>query len=154
MKGGAAVAEIEFVEEICIECAIRYWVPKEFEAQRIDDHRIFHCPNGHKQHYRDKSKGMDREELFLENKELKKQVMQLRHALDQREAALSECRQELEEFTSARTDGLIEHKPRKPKPWQCSACGKAYKSEACARRHAKRDHAPRRHPLGRKVGHG
>jgi len=145
------VDEMKFVEEICIDCAIRYWVPVEFQDQRLRDHNIFHCPNGHEQLYTDPSSGLDREERYLENKCLKKRVMQMRHELDQKDAALSENRQELDEFTAAKTNGMVKHRPRNARPWQCSVCGKSYKSESYARRHAKREHAPQRGASGRGV---
>lgn len=38
-------------EQNCIECFIRFGVPKGFTAKRREDKRTFYCPNGHNMAY-------------------------------------------------------------------------------------------------------
>lgn len=35
----------------CSQCGIKYGLPLEFRAARMNDHKTFTCPNGHAQHY-------------------------------------------------------------------------------------------------------
>jgi hypothetical protein len=39
-----------FVEECCA-CGVVFGITSQLKQQRLDDHRTFHCPNGHQQHY-------------------------------------------------------------------------------------------------------
>lgn len=57
--------DVEFVIEVCCneECGMTWAVPTEFHKSRRNDHRDFYCPNGHGQHYPQKSK----EEILREN---------------------------------------------------------------------------------------
>ena len=56
--------DIAFVSETCITCEILFWVPRDFQANRLRDHMEYCCPLGHKQYYT----GENREE------KLKKQL--------------------------------------------------------------------------------
>lgn len=42
---------IVLVKESCIICGIKYAIPEYYLDQRKKDHKNFHCPNGHSQHY-------------------------------------------------------------------------------------------------------
>jgi hypothetical protein len=39
------------VVQNCINCGTAFGVDREFDNQRREDHKNFHCPNGHAQHY-------------------------------------------------------------------------------------------------------
>lgn len=38
-------------EVLTCSCGATYALPKDFLAQRRDDHNAFYCPNGHRRHY-------------------------------------------------------------------------------------------------------
>ena len=40
----------------CTGCAVSYAITCDFQAQRVKDHKTFHCPNGCVQHYEAESK--------------------------------------------------------------------------------------------------
>ena len=50
----------EFEVETCCNCGTVFAVPKEYATRRKNDHKSFHCPNGHSQYYSAKS---DKEKL-------------------------------------------------------------------------------------------
>lgn len=43
----------QFEEQDCIECFMKFLVPKGFSARRQQDKRSFYCPNGHSMSYRE-----------------------------------------------------------------------------------------------------
>lgn len=46
---------VTLVKEMCITCGVRFAIPEYYLDYRKKDHKDFHCPNGHKQHYSGKS---------------------------------------------------------------------------------------------------
>lgn len=46
---------IKFLSETCCSCGILFAVTKEYQDRRRQDHNWFYCPNGHQQHYSQKS---------------------------------------------------------------------------------------------------
>ena len=42
-----------FDVEECIECGCVFAITTQFKQKRIEDHKVFHCPNGHGQVYGD-----------------------------------------------------------------------------------------------------
>ena len=45
-------AQTTILETIqCSACAILFGVPQQWEQERREDHKTFHCPNGHSQWY-------------------------------------------------------------------------------------------------------
>lgn len=40
-----------FEVETCCKCHVQFAMTKELRRQRIKDGEVFHCPNGHGQHY-------------------------------------------------------------------------------------------------------
>ena len=48
---------ISFITEICCHenCGITWAMTESFNDRRRNDHKYFYCPNGHRQHYVEKS---------------------------------------------------------------------------------------------------
>ena len=72
----------DLVEEICCSCGIKFAMAKELHAQRVKDHKMFSCPNGHEQYYRGKTKDQKRVE------ELEKEKTRLESLIERAERAL------------------------------------------------------------------
>jgi len=51
---------VELVTIVCSQCGISWGVPLEYQEERLEDHQIFYCPNGHAQHYPSRSTEMER----------------------------------------------------------------------------------------------
>lgn len=46
---------IQVVTETCCKCGVLFAMTEDFRTQKITDHSDFWCPNGHTQHYTDKT---------------------------------------------------------------------------------------------------
>lgn len=49
--GACLQFQASLVSETCIECGIEFAIPSGYRRQRLEDHRGFHCPNGHSQFF-------------------------------------------------------------------------------------------------------
>lgn len=51
----ATTATLNIIETFnvhcCTECGVSYALTAAFESRRRNDHKTFYCPNGHRQHY-------------------------------------------------------------------------------------------------------
>lgn len=63
---------VVLVQECCITCGVKFAIPEYYLDYRKKDHKNFHCPNGHQQHYNGKSDLDTINELKAEVAELKK----------------------------------------------------------------------------------
>ncbi len=45
----------QFMIETCIKCGIVWAMLGDYISQKRNDHKVFYCPNGHGQHYLQKS---------------------------------------------------------------------------------------------------
>jgi hypothetical protein len=45
----------KFIVIHCCECHIAFAITEDFWGKRIRDHKLFSCPEGHKQHYKQES---------------------------------------------------------------------------------------------------
>jgi len=43
------------VDMVCGTCGIEYCMPERINAERLKDHKLFYCPNGHGRYYPGKS---------------------------------------------------------------------------------------------------
>lgn len=43
------------VEDTCVNCGVRFAIPEYYRDMRKRDHKNYHCPNGHQQHYTGKT---------------------------------------------------------------------------------------------------
>jgi DNA repair exonuclease SbcCD ATPase subunit len=39
------------VQKTCPTCGVAYCLPARFDAERLEDHKSWYCPNGHSLHY-------------------------------------------------------------------------------------------------------
>lgn len=45
-----------YEREICISCGIKFYLPADYQRQRLSDGKGFHCPNGHTMYYGENDK--------------------------------------------------------------------------------------------------
>jgi hypothetical protein len=43
--------ESRLATETCYSCGVVFGMPEIFKENRLKDHRLFYCPNGHGQYY-------------------------------------------------------------------------------------------------------
>ena len=55
MRGHTITEQRSLVTEVCINCGVLFALDSDYRTERRRDHRNFYCPNGHPQHYVDKS---------------------------------------------------------------------------------------------------
>lgn len=67
----------------CCVCSVLFAFPERFERDRRRDHAYFYCPNGHQQHYTEKS---DKDRLKEARAEVAAAQTQVTHLTDQLEA--------------------------------------------------------------------
>lgn len=65
----------------CINCGVAFAMPADFDEELRKSHKIFHCPNGHQQHYTGKSEAEKLKE------QLEKERQEKEHQLKCRERA-------------------------------------------------------------------
>lgn len=70
-RGTAYIDGIELVTETCCNCYMPFAVTREFRNKRLEDHKTFHCPAGHPQHYT----GKTAEQKLREELERKQQML-------------------------------------------------------------------------------
>lgn len=61
------------VHEVCCNCSVAFCMTTTLRNERLEDRKLFYCPNGHAQHYTGKSQDQQRIEaleLEVRNKEL------------------------------------------------------------------------------------
>lgn len=69
MRGDTLNVTRRLVTETCISCGIEFAFPEEFKRERLNDHRLYYCPNGHSMFYGGKSEAEKlREKLAVEQK--------------------------------------------------------------------------------------
>jgi len=56
MRGTKTLYELGLTVEQCITCGVCYAMPTELETQLRKNHNLFYCPNGHGQHYSEKTR--------------------------------------------------------------------------------------------------
>jgi len=45
------IDKVSFGQITCYKCGIIFLVPVQWQAQRLEDHKTFYCPNGHNQYF-------------------------------------------------------------------------------------------------------
>lgn len=76
-----------FYIEDCCACGVEFALTEQYYNERVKDHKLFYCPNGHSQHYTGKS---DREriaQLEAEKTALQARVNSERNARETAERA-------------------------------------------------------------------
>jgi DNA repair exonuclease SbcCD ATPase subunit len=62
---------ISLAAETCYLCGVPFAMPAEMKKKRLEDHGVFHCPNGHGQCYSGKTEAQQlREQLAAKDREL------------------------------------------------------------------------------------
>lgn len=54
-RGLKTLGELELVTEECITCGVLFAIPTKLQDKLIENHQEFYCPNGHGQHYAEKT---------------------------------------------------------------------------------------------------
>lgn len=88
----STIAEVAMEQLQCCaaQCGIVFWVPTEWARERRRDHVWFYCPNGHHQHWPQKS----------ETEKLREQLAREKHNAEQTQARM---RDDLQRERRART---------------------------------------------------
>ena len=74
------VVEIDWIS--CARCGLVFGVPGSWSTSKRENHRLFHCPDGHPLSYHGKT---EEEKLIQENKRLAQKSRLLKHSLDSTE---------------------------------------------------------------------
>jgi hypothetical protein len=104
-----------FEVETCIECGCLFGVTEEFQKQLKRSHRNFYCPNGHGQHYPEKTDA----ELEREKN------ARLTHQLDQLKAGNASLQAEL-----AKAAKREKRSKRRAAAGVCPCCHRTFKQLA------------------------
>ena len=57
---------VEIITEECCSCGVIFGLTDYFKKERLKDHRLFYCPNGHNQHYTAESEAEKNARLLRE----------------------------------------------------------------------------------------
>ncbi len=71
--------------ETCIDCGIKFAVPREFQYERQNDQKSFYCPNGHPMVYRTSMKDQEIARLKREKDEAERSRNILRDQLAEKQ---------------------------------------------------------------------
>lgn len=113
----------------CTECGVSYALTAAFEDRRRDDHKTFHCPNGHRQHYPSKN---DAEKAREEAERERQRAERLQQQLRRREEDLqSERRQH------SATKGQLTKTRKRAAHGTCPCCKRSF---ANVQRHVSSQH--------------
>lgn len=79
---------IQFFTEECCNCGMAFAMTKEFKSTRLNDHKSFWCPAGHRQYYSDESDAEKQKRLRCAAEQKTQHEQQRRiHAEEQRKAS-------------------------------------------------------------------
>lgn len=56
--------------EHCCNCSMMFAMPLDFQKRRVNDHKIFHCPAGHSQHYTGPTEAQQLKEALERNEQM------------------------------------------------------------------------------------
>lgn len=106
------------VAQECYKCGIAFGLPADFRENRLQDHRFFHCPNGHSQHYLGKT---DAEKLKDAQRELARTRTREQATRDQLHAS---------ERSRAALRGVNTRTKRRIANGICPCCSRSFKDLA------------------------
>jgi hypothetical protein len=121
LAGRLTTFSLTMVTEVCINCGIPFGIPRNYQKRLMDTNETFCCPNGHRQHYVNKS----------ESQILKDKLRQKENELAQTTAAKIQIENQLDKANK---------KLQQVHEGQCPCCYKTYKHLAA--------HMKNKHPKG------
>lgn len=71
---------VELTVEECCACGLLFGMTTEYRDRRLDDHKLFYCPNGHSQGYRGESEAEKNARLLREEQARHKRTLERENA--------------------------------------------------------------------------
>lgn len=109
---------VQFQVQACCECGVVFAIPGGMYAQRLRDHKLFYCPNGHRLCFRDDT-DVDRLKRELE----RERATRLR-AEELRRAALREAEHNADELR--RVEKRLRTVRERVKRGVCPCCKRSF----------------------------
>lgn len=108
----------QLVIEYCCACSMAFAVPADFQRRRQADHKSYHCPAGHGQHYYGKT----------EAEKQRERAERLQRQLEAREADIrfEQRRLESERRAHAATKGTLTKTKKRIANGVCPCCNRSF----------------------------
>lgn len=95
--------KVTFDIEECIDCGVLFGVTQSYQKERREDHKGFHCPNGHSQHY----PGLTPAEKLAKQLDAEKARVQFwQQEADRKATALKEAQAEAKRVAARAKNGV------------------------------------------------
>jgi hypothetical protein len=120
----------------CASCGVVFGMTADFTQRRRDDHKTFHCPNGHHQYFYGETEA---ERLKRELQVERDRVAREKHGREQAEARVRDARLETEhiERRLRGTKSVVTRMKRRAAAGRCPCCSHQFKD---LERHMKHQH--------------
>lgn len=108
----------QLVIEYCCVCSMAFAVPADFQRRRKEDHKTYHCPAGHGQHYYGKT----------EAEKQRERAERLQRQVGAREADIrtEQRRLESERRAHAATKGQLTKTKKRIANGVCPCCNRSF----------------------------
>ena len=113
----------QLVSEVCYSCGVTFGMEAQYRNQKLKEHSLFHCPNGHGQHYVAKTEvEKERDRLATQLKQTENCLTYARQDVDRLRG-----RTKVQERQIAARKGIITRMKRRLVAGRCVCCSKQFK---------------------------